>query len=79
MEIFHFSLQLYSAISVFKVSFVMFELLQSFFTRKQRQKKKKVNQEEIVWISKNSHFILPIQYENREKSDNCILLNGCTV
>lgn len=52
MEIFHFSLQLYSAISVFKVSFVMFELLQSFFTRKQRQKKKKLIKRKLYGFPK---------------------------
>lgn len=75
MEIFNFNLQLYSAILVFEFLFVMFELLQSIFTIK--QKEKKINQEEIIWISKKSHFIPLIQYENREKSVSCILLNSC--
>lgn len=38
METFKFYLKLYSAVSLFHFFFVMFELAQSFFIRKQKQK-----------------------------------------
>lgn len=74
MDTFNFNLQLYSAILVFMFLFVMFELLQSFFTRKQKQKKKKLIKRNCMDFQKPT-----IQYENREKSDDCILLNGSAV
>lgn len=79
METFKFYLKLYSAVSLFHFFFVMFELAQSFFKRKQKQKKNQVNQLEILRISRNSLFILPIQYQHREKAEDPIVLNGCAV
>lgn len=57
MDTFNFNLQLYSAILVFMFLFVMFELLQSFFTRKQKQKKKKINQEKLYGFPETHNSI----------------------